>query len=179
MATEEVAQWVRAARSGDTEAVGRLYLVLRRDLLPRLKKQLPPQLDPEDILTDTLVVVWLGLKRLRDPERFLAYAWHTARHLAGKAWRDHLRFVPIVSSLDLARPDPAASNSETEERLIALLDAMSVSDRELFQLLYVSGATSHEVESALGVSHSNALVIKHRLRLRIQHLLTHLRWELP
>lgn len=170
MAPTELAEWVEAARDGDSGAVARIYLYLRRRLLPRLQRRLPRQLDPEDVLDETMIAVWQNLGRLRHPGHLLGYAATVATHLAAQARRELSRYEPISTCREVARPDPAARNLEAEELHLGMVAGLSEKERRLFRLLFVLGQEPETAAMELGSRTAKCRVLKHRLLLRLRRI---------
>ncbi|MCZ6794006.1 MAG: sigma-70 family RNA polymerase sigma factor [Planctomycetota bacterium] len=157
---------VRQARDGNAASWKRIEHAIRQTVLPRL--QLPPHLDPDELLADTLSEVWRAIDTLRDDAKLLSFAATIARRLASRMKKQTDRHRSLQREPTAPQREPGAQNVEGEEFLHSLTHSLREADRQLFRLLYVVGATSEEVQSSLGISGSLLHQRKHRLRRKLR-----------
>ena len=170
--TETDGELVAAVLGGDRSTFGALVdrHVGRATALAR--RLLGSRAETEDVVQEATLQAYLGLRELREPERFGAWFAAIAANLAKMRLRDTRgRLVPL-DGLDgsLARDDPL----ETRERLRAIHDALanlSTLEREAVVLHYVGGLTTPEIASRADERVGTVRVRLHRARSRLQRSL--------
>lgn len=154
---------VAATLGGDRSAfealldrhVGRVRLLAGRMLRPQ---------DAEDVVQEALLQAFLGLDRLRNPNRFGSWLYGITLNLARMRLR---RRDPLP--FDGGVVDGFASNGETA--LDAVRDALEVlppREREAVLLHYVEGLAQHEVAALVGERPGTVRVRLHRARRRLR-----------
>lgn len=165
---EEDLRWVTTLRSGGVNSCNQHYRFIQDRVLPTLT--LPPGVSREELLADTASNVWLSLKSLRDDSKFFSFVATIARRVTWKRRREAARLIPLPedeSRLPVHEP-VAEGNAERGETLDSLSRSLRRSDEQLFKLLYVLGASTSEVRTALKVSPEILRKRKHRLNLRLR-----------
>jgi RNA polymerase sigma factor (sigma-70 family) len=128
--------------------------------------------EAEDIVQEATLQAYLGLRGLREPERFGAWFAGIATNIAKMRVRQtHGKLFPL-DGVDgrLTSED----GLETRERVDALHDALarlSVSEREAVLLHYVRGLTAPEIAVRAGEQVGTVRVRLFRARRRLQHVL--------
>lgn len=166
--TTSLVECVRQARAGDASSWKRIESEIRRTVFARL--QLPVQLDPEEVLNDTLSELWRAFHTLRDDDKLLSFATTVARRVAARMKRQRSPLLPLRSEPEVRGSELAQRNVEGEELLRSISHSLKEADRQLFRLLYVVGATSKEVQSDLGISPTLLRQRKHRLHKRLREV---------
>lgn len=127
--------------------------------------------EAEDIAQEATLQAYLGLRDLRDPERFAAWFCAIATNLAKMRLRQTRgRLVPLDGVDGLEGEDAL----EARERLAAIHDALeglTRSERETVLLHYVGGLTTPEIALRRGERAGTVRVRLHRARQRLQGLL--------
>lgn len=157
--TREVATvaLVGAARDGDRAALERLLDLWQSDVFRWCRLLGGPKVCVDDAAHDTLLVVVTQHKTLSAPDRFRAWlwgiTWRTVRGHRRRAWLR--RWVPGAS---LESPDPGpdpllrCERAETSARVLAVLDALPLAQRELLWLAYAEGFSRAELAATLGLA---------------------------
>ena len=130
-------------------------------------RMLQPQ-DAEDVVQEALLQAFLGLDRLRNPERFGSWLYGITLNLARMRLR---RRDPLP--LDAGLVEGPAVDGETA--LDAVRDALGVlprREREAVVLHYVEGLAPHEVAALVGERPGTVRVRLHRARQRLRRQLT-------
>jgi RNA polymerase sigma factor (sigma-70 family) len=161
-------EWVAQVRAGDPIAYAKLYSCVRERIVSRLS--LPPHVDPEEVVLDTVSILWKALKRLRDDQKLLSFATTVARRVASKKHRAQRKMFSLQKDPGVIRQDLTSQNLEREELLGTLSSSLKAADRQLFRLLYVSGASSPELQAELGISAEVLRKRKFRLNARLRHI---------
>ena len=153
---------VWAALSGERSAfealldrhVARVRLLASRILRPE---------DAEDVVQEALLQAFLGLERLRDPDRFGSWLYGITLNLARMRLR---RRDPMPLDPDaLAQPAP---NGEAFEAVRDALEVLPPRERDAVVLHYVEGLNTREVASLLGARPGTVRVRLHRARRRLR-----------
>jgi len=126
-------------------------------------RMLRPQ-DAEDVVQEALLQAFLGLARLRNPDRFGSWLYGITLNLARMRLR---RRDPLL--LDGGLVEAPAPDGETA--LDAVRDALEVlprRERQAVLLHYVEGLAPHEVASLVGERPGTVRVRLHRARRRLR-----------
>ena len=166
---------VERARRGDQEAFAALFR-LRGEAVTRYVSRILRSEAAEDAAAETFLRAWENLPRLRQIDRFDAWLFRIAHHVA----TDELRRRPTAPLLDAAEaPDPAhaanpeivaAVHGETERMRNALL-ALPERQREVLVLRYFGDRSDAEVAVQLGTTEGNVRVLRSRATTRLRALL--------
>ncbi len=141
--------------------VGRVRLLAGRMLRPE---------DAEDVVQEALLQAFLGLERLRDPERFGSWLYGITLNLARMRLR---RRDPLLLDID-ALERAGADGEGALEAVRDALDVLSPREREAVVLHYVEGLDTQEVAALLGARPGTVRVRLHRARRRLQRDLSEL-----
>jgi RNA polymerase sigma factor (sigma-70 family) len=133
---------------------GRVRQLARRMLRPE---------DAEDVVQEALLQAFLGLERLRDPERFGSWLYGITLNLARMRLR---RRDPPPFEADVAQGP--VSNGEALEAVRDALDVLPPREREAVVLHYVEGLNTEEVAALLGARPGTVRVRLHRARRRLR-----------
>lgn len=173
----------RPARDVATEAdLLAVAAPVRRAVTTRLAGR--PELDPEDVVQETLSRVWAERWRL-ERSTLLAYALVVARNLVtsaerrevvGRRYRHRLADPPPDGD-----PGPALVAAEEQSAVARAVAALRVEDRSLLLDHEVAGVEARKIAAELGVEAGTvaARLARARARLRVQHLLEFRRTTLP
>ena len=121
-----------------------------------------------DVVADTFLVAWRRLERL--PDDPLPWLLGVARKTLANQWRSARRRQSLLTELkaeEVARSNPAAEPTGTSFDVVAALDRLSESDRELLRLIAWEGLTPAEAAKVLGQSAATCRVRLHRARRRL------------
>jgi RNA polymerase sigma factor (sigma-70 family) len=174
MATD--ADLVTAARAGERAAFAALVARHRGRARAAALRLLADPHEAEDVAQEAVLQAYLGLARLRDPDRFGGWLSAIALNLA----RMRLRRARTHDDLVGGRVLPLASEPAPEETVEAAelfvlvretLAELSPRERETVLLYYVDGLSSREIASRLGHSPVAVRVRLHRARARLRERL--------
>jgi RNA polymerase sigma-70 factor (sigma-E family) len=108
----------------------------------------------EDVVQEAFIRVHLASRRLRDPDKTLAYLRQTVVNLSRSTLRRRLvglRLAPKPMP-DAASAEEAAYDSLERDELIQALRGLQRRQREVIVLRYFSELTEAEVANTLGIS---------------------------
>jgi RNA polymerase sigma factor (sigma-70 family) len=127
----------------------------------------------EDIVQEAVLQAYLGLRELRDPDRFGAWFCAIATNLAKMSLRQvRGKLIPLDGLESRVTSD---GELEAGDRLRAIHEALaglSRSEREAVVLHYVGGLTTPEIALRAGERVGTVRVRLHRARRRLQTVLT-------
>jgi RNA polymerase sigma factor (sigma-70 family) len=175
MAHSEEYECIRAVYERNPEAMTRLYKYLKSHVIPRLRASLPRYIERDDLVSDTLLILWQALTRLRNPAKLLPYALRVTREQVVKKNRENRRWASLDPELEVCCPAYAEQNPEREEFLAALQETFNRPDRTLFTLLYIIGYPPGEVQAILGISAHVLALRKSRLHKKLRSVVLRLR----
>ena len=149
---------IKKLREGDSFAFEVLFYKYRNKIKGFALKIVPAQIDPEEIVQEVFVRVWLK-KEAIDPEKdFQSYLFSIAKHLV----LDHLKsavnrklyFVGEHFQQDLLEEDglDASISEETEEKLQKLINEIPERRREIFRLSRFEGLSYKQIAERLNIS---------------------------
>lgn len=159
--TADDAALVRRALLGERAALGELLARHYPSTLGLCRRLLGVGPEAEDVAQDAALAACVGLRRLREPERFGAWLHAVAANLARGALRrrralslEALGEGPAIVTLwSAAPPDPAetALLRELHDAIVAALGELSPLSREAVIGLYLEGYSYAELAALLGV----------------------------
>lgn len=149
---------VKKLKAGDSFAFEVLFYKYRNKIKGFAQKIVPAQIDPEEIVQEVFVKVWLK-KEAIDPEKdFQSYLFSIAKNLV----LDHLKsavnrklyFVDEHFHQDLLVEDglEASITEETEEKLQKLINEIPERRREIFRLSRFEGLSYKQIAERLNIS---------------------------
>jgi len=149
---------IKKLKEGDSFAFEVLFYKYRNKIKGFAQKIVPAQIDPEEIVQEVFVRVWLK-KEAIDPEKdFQSYLFSIAKHLV----LDHLKsavnrklyFVGEHFQQDLLEDEGLESSisEETEEKLQKLINEIPERRREIFRLSRFEGLSYKQIAERLNIS---------------------------
>ena len=165
--TDEDAPLVRLARSGDTDAFGRL--VARHEsrvyaLIARVLGTHGTADDVDDTAQDVFVQAWRALPRFREEARFSTWLHRIATNMAIKQWHRVKRRVPTVAAEDLPNtiraalasegpgPEEIAAQKARDRDLRDAIEKLPEKQRTVILLHYFEDYGCDEIAALLGCS---------------------------
>ncbi|MEZ6184254.1 MAG: sigma-70 family RNA polymerase sigma factor [Planctomycetota bacterium] len=142
---------IHAARAGDHRAFGQV--VSRTDALVRVVvgRQAAPEV-VEDLIQETFLRAWEGLRGLRTPAAFKGWLIRIALGEVRK-WRERqARERAALSTLDTSESYEARHGSGWSDRSLAALDALDPDSRAIALLRFCDGYAPREIAAALDLS---------------------------
>lgn len=133
----------------------------------------------EEVAQETLAAAVMALRenRLREPEKFPAFVFATARHLVQKAQREQARELAHTTDSNSIGaeswqrdPDAALILEEQRVQVRRALEQLSPSDRELLRQIYTEGETLEAIAENLGIENVAARQRKSRALERLRQI---------
>ena len=149
---------IKKLKEGDSFAFEVLFYKYRNKVKGFAFKMVPTQLDPEEIVQEVFVRLWLK-KEMIDPERdFQAFLFSIAKHLI----LDHLKsavnrklyFTGEYFQQDLMSEDTAEGilPEDAEDQLRHLIEQIPERRREIFCLSRFEGLSYRQIAERLNIS---------------------------
>jgi uncharacterized protein len=170
--TQNDGDLVAAAVLGDVEALGELIARHRERVRGVAQALLDDREEAEDVAQEALVVAYLGLHSLRDPERFGGWVCGIAANLAKMQLRRRPAEVKQQTVTESpASPEETAEAREAARAILAALDVLPPHEREAVVMHYVDDRSAGEIAAIVGEAPGTIRVRLHRAR---RHLREHL-----
>jgi RNA polymerase sigma-70 factor, ECF subfamily len=144
---------VERAMHGDEEAFDLLVEHIGNSLYSVARRILRDTTLAEDATQQALIAAWKNLPRLRDPDRFEAWAYRlvvNACHAEGRRegrHRGNLRLLPHDGTIT---SDPASSLAR-QDQIDRAFRRLSLEHRSVVVLVHYIGLTPAEVADAIGI----------------------------
>jgi RNA polymerase sigma factor (sigma-70 family) len=179
------ADLVEATLEGDHAAFGELVDRHARRLTALARRLLGDDGEAEDLTQEALLHAYLGLSRLRDPDRFSSWAYGIVLNLARMRLRDGRDGVVPLADAEGGRRVPMALTTqpspvelvemrEVWARVQHAVDLLPAEQRRAVLLHYVDGLSCEEIATLLGEPAGTVRVRLHRARGRLRHRLSSL-----
>ena len=149
---------VKKLKEGDSFAFEVLFYKYRNKIKGFALKIVPAQIDPEEIVQEVFVRVWLKKDAIDQEKDFQSYLFSIAKHLV----LDHLKsvvnrkvyFVGEHFQQDLAEEEGMEDSlsEETEVKLQKLINEIPERRREIFRLSRFEGLTYKQIADRLNIS---------------------------
>jgi RNA polymerase sigma factor (sigma-70 family) len=155
---------VAAAAAGDAAAFAALAERSRERVEAVVRRMLPPD-EAEDVTQEALLRAFIGMSRLRDPDRFVGWLCGIAVNLA----KMRLRRLALQKRVAVGAPIVVAD--EDRELLRAVQDAVALlpsGQRDVVVMHYVDDLSCDEIARLLGMSPGAVRVRLHRARAQLR-----------
>lgn len=138
------------------DAVTELYVAHYRSMVRLAALLVRHSGEAEEIVQDAFVAMHAKWKRLRDPDRALAYLRQAVVNRARSSLRHHQvadRHSPYLAATgDHPSAEHSALASETRAGVMAALQTLPLRQREVLVLRYYSQLSEAEIADTLGIS---------------------------
>ena len=159
-------QLVMRAIAGDKDALQELCRSYARSILFRAQRILDNRMDAEDVAQEVLIKMCTKISDLKDPRAFNAWLnsilLHESRELMAKNSK-HGTVLSVAEYLDSIEEDdedflPLEYTLREEERkaIIAIIDRLSIRQKEAVLLHYFDGLSVTETAEAMGITQQGA-----------------------
>jgi RNA polymerase sigma-70 factor, ECF subfamily len=170
---------VSASLAGDHAAFGELVDRHGHRLVALARRLLGDDGEAEDVTQEALLQAYLGLDRLREPERFSGWAYGIVLNLAKMRLRSRRDgALPIPDPAGGRRvpaglvyepsPEEVVETREVWARVQRAVEALPAEQRRTVLLHYVDGLACEEIAALLGEPAGTVRVRLHRARARLR-----------
>ncbi len=145
-------------KAGDSFAFEVIFYKYRNKVKGYACKMVPSQLDPEEIVQEVFVRLWLKREHINPEKDFQSFLFSIAKHLI----LDHLKsavnrrlyFTGEYFQKDLMTDDQsdAVSSAEAEQNLYTLIGRLPERRREIFCLSRFEGLSYKQIADKLHIS---------------------------
>lgn len=145
-------------KEGDAFAFEVLFYKYRNKIKGFATKLVPTQIDPDEIVQEVFVKIWLKKEHIDPEKNFLSYLFSIARNLI----LDHLKsavnrklyFVEEHFHQDLISEEDAEAQfpADTEERILSLIQQIPERRREIFCLSRFDGLSYKQIAERLNIT---------------------------
>jgi len=168
-----LAEMARKAQRGDAAAFESLIRSSARLLYAHVLLKTHDRSRTDDILQETYLAAWRGIRNLKDPAHVTTWLCTLAGNMAidharraTAAKRDTARTQSCEALAALATPDPQPAQQleqqEQCERLIGLLEGLPEDYRQPLMMRYLAGADYATIRSTLGLTDGALRGLLHR-----------------
>lgn len=166
---------VRKARLGDQDSFAEVYQQIADDLYRVALYSLGNSHDAQDVVSETFIEAYKGLKNLRDENSFKPWIM---RILSIRCKRKIGQYVSgrneldIEDFLDLSEEGEGLESQSTQKlALLHALDSLSSQEREIVALAVIQGYTVRETAEILGAPQGTVSSKLHRTLKKLRALL--------
>jgi RNA polymerase sigma-70 factor (ECF subfamily) len=149
---------VKKLKEGDSFAFEVLFYKYRNKVMGFARKMVPAQIDPQEIVQEVFVKVWLKKETINPDKDVQSYLFAIAKHLI----LDHLKsavnrklyFVEEHFQQDLMIDDVSdgSKSNDKEEKLFNLLQQLPERRKEIFCLSRFEGLSYKQIAERLNIS---------------------------
>lgn len=150
MNQEEIKAHVLLARNGDTSSFCKLYELYYKDMYRFAYYMLDSQQDAEDVISETVLDAFTGIRNLKKPEKFKAWIFQI---LSTKCKR---QIAAYVSNKEHLKTDVPEENLITEDHPYAehidvqsAFSALNETEKMIISLMVFAGYNSRETAKIL------------------------------
>ena len=166
---------VDRARTGDREAYERLAHAVGSGLLQVAYRILRDLDSAEDAVQRALVAIWRDLPKLRDPDRFEAWAYRVVTRTSLDEARQRRRHGSVRETTIVEPSEPDASRSVVmRDELGRAFDDLRPEHRAVVVLHYYLGLPLGEIAEILGIPYGT---VGSRLHYALQRMRTTLGYD--
>lgn len=164
-------QFIRRIAAREDAALSELYAAYGQRLYAYALRLTGDAAQAEDILQETLIVVWRDARRYRGEGRLIAWLLGIVHHMAVKALRR--RSIPISDEIEESMPSPAespeaqAQAGQQAQWVRRGLESLNPEQRAVVELVFYQGLSLEEVAEVCGCPLGT---VKSRLSYARQHL---------
>ncbi len=152
----------------------RVVATHRRALLRYALRRLDDYTDAEDLVAESLVVVWRRMSKLPSRDEELYWLYGIASRVLANMMRGRQRSMRLEVRLAFERENECDTQRYSEDdvkRLMSALSQVKPEDRELLQLTYWERLSYREIGTVLGCTAGTAGVRISRARQHVRELL--------
>ncbi|MFI5780926.1 RNA polymerase sigma factor ShbA [Nocardia sp. NPDC051570] len=172
MLDDEVAGAVRGDRTAIAHVLEAIHPLVARYCRARVDLGV---VSADDVVQEVCIAVLRALPRYRDEGKpFMSFVYGIAAHKVADAYRSaaRTRTSPIAEVPDLPSedtgPEQRALQSESTERMNALLGTLPPQQREIIVLRIVAGLSAAETAAAVGGTAAAIRVTQHRAMAKLR-----------
>ncbi len=146
---------IKRSIDGDSQAFSTLIKRVETPLVRLVRSEIPDHASAEDVLQEIFLDVWRGLKGLRDPDRWAAWAMQIARNRSHDFFRSAQRREAPMANSDLEpilnrRRKHGSFQTDLLDIVLYTLSEAPPDHVEAAHLFYLEGLTIRQIAAQLG-----------------------------
>ena len=145
---------VLRCKRGEREAFDELVGQWERRLLYFVRRLVATEEDAWDVMQETWLRVWKGIRSLESPERLPTWLYRVARCAALTHWRGHYRAharIEELSNMEEVVAPEQAEPFEDAEQIHRALNCISLPHREVLTLFFLEDLSHEQMAEVLGI----------------------------
>lgn len=152
---------IERAKKGDTQAFTNLILENQTKLYKIAKVRLKNESDIEDVVQETMIILYTKLLKLRDNTKFDIWLYRILIHQCYEKYRKNK--LKLVSLESIQNEKNYSQEMQLEDKLDyeKILEMFSHQEQTILLLYYSNGYTTKQIDEIL---HQNENTIKTKLR---------------
>ncbi len=167
---ENYTQLVEDCRHRDRRAMRRLYELTAPMALGVCMRYCHNRESAQDVMQEGYIKVYEGLKKVREPEKVMAWVYHV---MVNESINHCRRQKPIEYLEDKQMAEPAVFPSDPfgDEEVVLALQQVPPRQRAVFNMLEVEGLSEEEVAERMGTPVSNVRTLLTRAKNCLKEIL--------
>jgi RNA polymerase sigma factor (sigma-70 family) len=167
MEVSEKQEFVQGALRGDPVAFAALVVPARGLVLSIVSRLVGPD-DAEDVLQEALLRAYLGLSRLRDPERFESWLCGVAVNVAKMRIRGRVTERRALAAIASSGSSEATSEQWLLDEVRDALEVLPAGQRDVVLMHYIDDLSCDQIAQVVGSTSGAVRVQLHRARTRLR-----------
>ncbi|MEG1965116.1 MAG: sigma-70 family RNA polymerase sigma factor [Oscillospiraceae bacterium] len=166
---------VLLAKNGDKEAFASLYDSVSADLYRLALYNLGNPHDAEDIVSETFIEAYKGIKGLRDENSFKPWIMKILYTRCKRKITQYIKDRPnsdIDDELDLVDENFSVEDEITEQTTLkSAIDKLAIDERNILLLSSLHGYTTKEISNMMDLPHGTVSSKLHRTYAKMRNML--------
>ncbi len=159
---------VEKAKNGDKEAFTKLILENQIKLYKIAKARLRNEADIEDVVQETMLILYTKLSKLKDNTKFEIWLYKILINQCNKKYRKNkINLLPLemIENQKIYSTEEKIENKLDYEKI---LDMFSEKDRIIILLYYSNGYTTKQIAEILNKNENTIKTKLRRMKLKIR-----------
>lgn len=165
-------EYVSRAKQGDAQSFARLYDQVSKDLYKVALYALGNQHDAEDVVSETFLEAYKGIKNLREDSKFKAWIM---RILSIRCKRRIAGYIDTKQQISLddfiETPDDVSDETaDCSDRVTVMqaMDSLAEDERQVVLLSVIQGYTTREIGEIMGLPHGTVSSKLYRTLIKLR-----------
>lgn len=165
-------EYVSRAKQGDAQSFARLYDQVSKDLYKVALYTLGNQHDAEDVVSETFLEAYKGIKNLREDSKFKAWIM---RILSIRCKRRIAGYIDTKQQISLddfiETPDDVSDETaDCSDRVTVMraMDSLAEDERQVVLLSVIQGYTTREIGEIMGLPHGTVSSKLYRTLIKLR-----------
>lgn len=159
---------VELAKNGDKDAFARLYSIVYKDLYNISLYSLRTKEDAQDVVSETIIDAYTGIKSLRDVDAFKPWIFRILSTKIKKKYKDYANSTADIDEFKL----PISGLNHEAIELMSEYMKLSEEERMIISLSVIMGYTSDEISEFTGINSNTVRSKLMRAKNKLKEMLT-------